>query len=110
MCKKHNVLLIFDEVQTGLGRTGELLCGDWDGVKPDMVCLGKALSGGFMPVSALLGSNQIFDQIKPGHHGSTYGGNPLACAIAKTSVKVLMEENMIENSRVMGKTLLESLQ
>ena len=79
---KHNALLICDEIQTGLGRTGKLLCSDHDGVRPDMVLLGKALSGGFYPVSAVLCDNHIMSHIKPGQHGSTYGGNPLGSATA----------------------------
>lgn len=79
LCKKYNALLICDEVQTGLGRTGKLLCSDHDDVKPDILILGKSLSGGFLPVSAVLCDNYIMDTIKPGQHGSTYGGNPLAC-------------------------------
>lgn len=109
LCDKYNVLMIIDEIQTGIGRTGKMLCIDWDDVKPDLVCLGKALSGGFFPVSAVLGTNEIFDCIKAGDHGSTYGGNPLACAVTKRSVEVLLEENMIENSRERGEQLLNNL-
>jgi ornithine--oxo-acid transaminase len=100
--------MIVDEIQTGLGRTGQLLCLDWYKTKADMVCLGKALSGGFFPVSAVLGSNEVFDCIKSGDHGSTYGGNPLACAVARRSVDVLLEEKMIENSRERGEQLLQN--
>jgi len=90
LCTKYNVLLIFDEVQTGLGRTGKLLCAMHENVRPDMTLLGKALSGGFMPVSAVLCDNFIMNNIKPGDHGSTYGGNPLACALAIKSIDVLL--------------------
>ena len=110
LCDKYNVLMIVDEIQTGMGRTGKMLCLDWHGVKADMVCLGKALSGGFFPISAVLGSNEVFDCIKAGDHGSTFGGSPLACAVAKRSIEVLFEEKMIENSRVMGQKLLDNLQ
>ena len=102
LCTKHNVLLICDEIQTGMGRTGKLFCFEWDGIKPDMVILGKALAGGIMPVSAVLANDDIMLNIHPGEHGSTYGGNPLAAEIAMASVKVLLEEKMIENSLVMG--------
>jgi ornithine--oxo-acid transaminase len=107
LCDRYNVLLIFDEVQTGLGRTGRLLCQDHEDVKADLVCLGKALSAGFMPVSAVLGNNKVFDCITPGTHGSTFGGNPLACVTMIESVKVLIEENMIENSKVKGDFLIK---
>lgn len=110
LCTKYNVLMIADEIQTGIGRTGELLCLDHDKVKADLVCLGKALSGGFFPVSAVLGSHEVFDCIKAGDHGSTYGGNPLACAISRRSIEVLLEEEMIENSKVRGKQLLKIFQ
>ena len=79
ICKKYNVLLICDEVQTGLGRTGKFLCCEYDNVRPDILILGKSLSGGFLPISAVLCDNHIMDHIKPGQHGSTYGGNALAC-------------------------------
>lgn len=102
LCKQHNILLIADEVQTGLGRTGKLLCTEWYGVKPDVVVLGKALSGGVMPVSAVLTSDEVMLTIRPGEHGSTYGGNPLACAVATAAMKALVEEGMIANSERMG--------
>lgn len=105
LCDKYQVLMIADEVQTGIGRTGKLLALNWEGVKADLTCLGKALSGGFFPVSAVLGSHEVFDCIKAGDHGSTYGGNPLACAVAKKSVEVLLEEGMVENSYRMGELL-----
>jgi ornithine--oxo-acid transaminase len=105
LCEKHNVLLIIDEVQTGFGRTGKLSGYDWDGIKPDMVCLGKSLSGGMMPVSGVLADDEVMLTIKPGDHGSTYGGNPLAMAVSKVAVQVLVEEGMIENSLKMGEIL-----
>ena len=109
LCTKYNVLMIVDEVQTGLGRTGRLLCQEHENIKADMICLGKALSGGYMPISAVLGNNEVFDCITPGIHGSTYGGNPLACVVAKSSVEVLIEEGMIENSAKMGERMLSNL-
>ncbi|PJZ56302.1 ornithine--oxo-acid transaminase [Leptospira barantonii] len=102
LCSEANVLLILDEVQTGLGRTGKLLAGDYESVKPDILVLGKALSGGILPVSAVLSSSEIMLTIRPGEHGSTYGGNPLACAVAKSALQVLVEEKMTENSNEMG--------
>ncbi|XP_013177046.1 PREDICTED: ornithine aminotransferase, mitochondrial [Papilio xuthus] len=98
LCTKYNVLWIADEVQTGLGRTGKLLAVEHEGVKPDILILGKALSGGVLPVSAVLANNNVMDVIKPGTHGSTYGGNPLACAVATEAIKVLLEEKLIENA------------
>ncbi|CAH4031354.1 ornithine aminotransferase, mitochondrial isoform X1 [Pieris brassicae] len=98
LCIKYNVLWIADEVQTGLGRTGKLLAVEHEGVKPDILILGKALSGGVLPVSAVLANNNVMDVIKPGTHGSTYGGNPLACAVATEAIKVLLEEKLVENA------------
>lgn len=102
LCDKYNVLFIADEVQTGLARTGKLLACDHEGVKPDILILGKALSGGFIPVSAVLASNEIMLTIKPGEHGSTYGGNPLACAVAMEALKVIKDENLAGNSDKLG--------
>jgi len=102
LCTKYNVLFVADEVQTGLCRTGKMLACDHENVKPDILILGKALSGGIMPVSAVLASNEIMLTIKPGEHGSTYGGNPLACAVAIEALKVLKEEKLAENSENMG--------
>lgn len=102
LCTKYKVLFIADEVQTGLARTGKMLACDHEDVKPDILVLGKALSGGTMPVSAVLASNEIMLTIKPGEHGSTYGGNPLACAVAMEALKVLKEEHLAENSEKLG--------
>ncbi len=101
-CKQANVLLIGDEIQTGLARTGKMLAFDHENVRPDILILGKALSGGVLPVSAVLADDEIMLTIKPGEHGSTYGGNPLACAVAITALTVLKEEKMTENAAVMG--------
>jgi ornithine--oxo-acid transaminase len=102
LCTKYNVLFIADEVQTGLGRTGKMLACDHENVKPDILILGKALSGGTMPVSAILANDEIMLTIKPGEHGSTYGGNPLACAVTIEALKVLKEEKLAENSEKLG--------
>ena len=102
LCSKYNVLMIADEVQTGLCRTGNMLACDYEQVKPDLLILGKALSGGTIPVSAVLANNEVMLTIKPGEHGSTYGGNPLACAVAMEALKVLKEENLAENAFKMG--------
>ncbi|MBU4388195.1 MAG: ornithine--oxo-acid transaminase, partial [Proteobacteria bacterium] len=103
ICEKNNVVLILDEIQTGLGRTGKLLAEEHENIEADLTLIGKALSGGFYPVSAVLSNKEVMDVLRPGEHGSTFGGNPLACAVARTALKVLVEENMIENSAVMGK-------
>ncbi|THD22769.1 Ornithine--oxo-acid transaminase [Fasciola hepatica] len=102
LCDKHNVLFIADEIQTGLGRTGKRLCVDHEKVRPDIVLLGKALSGGLLPVSAVLADDRIMLCIKPGEHGSTYGGNPLACKVAISALKVLEEENLAERAEKLG--------
>lgn len=102
LCDKYKVLMIADEVQTGLCRTGKMLACDYAGVKPDLVILGKALSGGVLPVSAVLANNEVMLTIKPGEHGSTYGGNPLACAVAMEALQVLVDENLAENAFNMG--------
>ncbi|PAV88617.1 hypothetical protein WR25_19528 [Diploscapter pachys] len=109
ICKKHNVLFITDEVQTGLGRTGKLLAHYHESIRPDMVVLGKALSGGMYPVSAVLCDDQIMMNIKPGQHGSTYGGNPLAAKLAVTALEILQEERLVENSAKMGDLLMAKL-
>ena len=109
LCTEYNVLFIADEIQTGLCRTGKLLACDHENVKPDILILGKALSGGTMPVAAILANDEIMLTIKPGEHGSTYGGNPLACAVAIASLKVLKEEKMAENADAMGILLRDGL-
>ncbi len=109
ICTRHNILLVTDEIQTGLGRTGKLLCADWDGVQADVVTLGKALSGGFYPVSAVLASDEVMAVFNPGDHGSTFGGNPLACAVAREALAVLADEGLIENARIQGEYLMDRL-
>jgi len=109
LCKKHNVLFIADEVQTGLSRTGKLLACDYDNVKPDILILGKALSGGLLPLSCVLTSREIMYCIRPGEHGSTFGGNPLASAVGIAALKVLQEENLAENAFVLGQRFRDSL-
>ena len=109
LCKKYNVLFIADEVQTGIARTGKMLACDHEGVKPDILVLGKALSGGTMPVSAVLASNEIMLTIKPGEHGSTYGGNPLACAVAIAAMQVVIDEKLSENAERLGEVLRAGL-
>ncbi len=109
LCNQYNVLFIADEIQTGLCRTGKMLACDHENVHPDILILGKALSGGVLPVSAVLCNNEIMLTIKPGEHGSTYGGNPLACAVAITSLQVLQDEKMAENAEKMGKILRNEL-
>lgn len=111
LCKKHNVLLITDEVQTGLGRTGKLMGYQWDlgQEKPDIVTLGKAISGGVTPVSGILANKEVMDTIRPGDHGSTYGGNPLGMAVAQAAVKALVEEGMVENAGKMGAIFTQRL-
>mmetsp|Transcript_95544 Transcript_95544/g.275891 ORF Transcript_95544/g.275891 Transcript_95544/m.275891 type:complete len:438 (-) Transcript_95544:44-1357(-) len=105
LCEKYNVLLIADEVQTGLCRTGHRLAIDHDGILPDILVLGKALSGGVLPVSAVLAKDEVMLTLKPGEHGSTYGGNPLACKVAMAALEVLRDENLAENSRARGEQL-----
>ena len=109
ICTRHNVILILDEIQTGLGRTGRLLAEEHEGIEADLTLIGKALSGGFYPVSAVLSNDEILGVLKPGEHGSTFGGNPLACAVARAAFKVLIEEGMIENASVMGARFLAGL-
>ncbi len=110
MCKNANVLFMADEIQTGLCRTGKMLACDHEDVHPDILILGKALSGGTMPVSAVLANNEIMMIIEPGDHGSTYGGNPLACKVAMVSLQVLLDENMAENAEAMGKLFRDELE
>ncbi len=109
ICEKNNILFIADEIQTGLGRTGKLFACDHEGIRPDIMIIGKSLGGGFYPVSAILADKPILGLFKPGEHGSTFGGNPLAAAVASTSLSVLIEENLIQNSAKMGEYLLEQL-
>lgn len=109
ICEKHNVVLILDEIQTGLGRTGKILAEEHDGIEADLTLIGKALSGGFYPISAVLSNTEVMGVLQPGEHGSTFGGNPLACAVARTALKVLTEEGMIENAAEMGAYFLDGL-
>jgi ornithine--oxo-acid transaminase len=109
ICTQKNVLMILDEIQTGLGRTGKLLAEEHEEVQADLTLIGKALSGGFYPVSAVLSNEAVLGLLQPGQHGSTFGGNPLACAVARAALKVLKEENMIENAADMGAYFLEQL-
>ena len=109
ICKKNNVLFIADEIQTGLGRTGKLFACDYENVHPDMMVLGKALGGGFYPISVVLADHSIMDIIQPGEHGSTFGGNPLAAAIARSALKVITEEKLIENSATLGEYFIDQL-
>lgn len=102
LCKKHNVLLMMDEVQTGIARTGKMLASDHEDVRPDLLILGKAISGGFYPVSAVLADDEVMLTIKPGEHGSTFGGNPMACAVAVAALEVIKEEGLMENAYKMG--------
>ena len=109
LCKKHNVLFVADEVQTGLGRTGKMLACDHEDVRPDILILGKAISGGMLPVSCVLADNEIMLTIKPGEHGSTYGGNPIAAKVAIAAMEVIREENLAENAERMGKIFRKKL-
>src|SRR6516164_9791834 len=109
LCSAHDVMLILDEIQTGLGRTGKLLAEQHDGIEADVTLLGKALSGGLYPVSAVLSNNAVLGTLKPGQHGSTFGGNPLACAVARAALRALVEEGMIENAAVQGVRFLDGL-
>ncbi len=109
ICKKNDVVLILDEIQTGLGRTGKLLAEEHDDIEADVTVIGKALSGGFYPISAILSNKEVLGVFMPGDHGSTFGGNPLACAVARTAIKVLIEEKMIENASKLGDYFLTQL-
>ena len=109
ICNENNVLLMFDEIQTGFGRTGKLFAHQHENVNPDVIIVGKAISGGFYPVSAVLSDNSVMDVLTPGSHGSTFGGNPLGCVVARAALKVLKDENLIENSAELGKYFLEKL-
>jgi ornithine--oxo-acid transaminase len=110
ICQENNVLLIADEIQTGLGRTGKMFACEYENVKPDITIIGKALSGGFYPVSAILASRSLLTLFQPGEHGSTFGGNPLGAAVARAALRVIVEEKLVENSAEMGEYLLEQLE
>ncbi|KAK0121551.1 ornithine aminotransferase [Cadophora gregata] len=110
LCKKHNVLLICDEIQTGIGRTGRMLCSQWANIKPDMVTLGKAISGGMYPVSCVLGSKEVMLVVEPGTHGSTYGGNPLGCAVSIRALEIMEEEDLTARAEALGKILRQGLE
>ena len=109
LCARQNVLLILDEIQTGLGRTGRMLAEEHEGIEADLTLVGKALGGGFYPVSAVLSNSEAMSVLHPGEHGSTFGGNPIACAVARMALKVLIEEGMIENAAHVGERLLAQL-
>jgi ornithine--oxo-acid transaminase len=109
LCRKNNVLLVLDEIQSGLGRTGKLFAYQHENVRPDMVIIGKALSGGYYPVSAVLAPSSVLGVFKPGDHGSTFGGNPLACAVARAALKVLTEEKLVERSAELGDYFIKKL-
>ncbi|MDQ6932440.1 MAG: aminotransferase class III-fold pyridoxal phosphate-dependent enzyme, partial [Candidatus Eremiobacteraeota bacterium] len=108
-CKEHRVLFIADEIQTGLGRTGDLFAVDHESVKPDIMVVGKALGGGFYPVSAALASRELLELFKPGDHGSTFGGNPLASAVAQEALNVIVDEKLPERSARLGAKLINAL-
>jgi ornithine--oxo-acid transaminase len=110
LCRAHNILFVLDEIQTGLGRTGRMFAFEHEGVRPDAVTIGKALSGGFYPVSAVLASEAVMSVFQPGQHGSTFGGNPLGCAIARTALRILIDEDLISRSDCYGTAFLQKLQ
>jgi ornithine--oxo-acid transaminase len=109
ICREHRVLLMCDEIQSGLGRTGELFAYQHEHIRPDVLIVGKALSGGFYPVSAVLAAKDVLGVFNPGDHGSTFGGNPLACAVARTALRVLVDEGMVKRSAVLGRYFLDRL-
>jgi len=109
LCDRHNIVLMLDEIQTGLGRTGKLLAGEHEGIEADVTVIGKALSGGFYPVSAVLSNREVLGTFTPGDHGSTFGGNPIACAVARQALKVIVEEHMVENAAAMGEYFMGQL-
>ncbi|KAH8686854.1 pyridoxal phosphate-dependent transferase [Ilyonectria robusta] len=109
LCKKHNVLFICDEIQTGIGRTGRMLCSEWAGIKPDIITLGKAISGGLYPVSCILSSKEIMLVVEPGTHGSTYGGNPLGCAVSIRALEIMEEEDLTAKADRLGNIFRDSL-
>jgi ornithine--oxo-acid transaminase len=109
LCDEHNVLLICDEIQTGIARTGKLLCHEWAGIKPDLVLLGKAISGGMYPVSCVLGRKDVMLTVEAGTHGSTYGGNPLGCAVAIRALEIVRDEKMVERAEKLGQLFRDGL-
>ena len=109
ICRANNVLFIADEIQSGLGRTGKLFAHQWEGVRPDMITIAKALSGGYYPISAVLARRDVLGVFNPGDHGSTFGGNPLACAVARAALQVLIDEKLIERSAELGEYFLGRL-
>lgn len=109
LCKEHNVLFIADEIQTGLGRTGKMFACEWENIEPDVYILGKALGGGVMPISAVVANDDILGVLNPGSHGSTFGGNPLACAVSIASLEVIEEEKLVERSLELGQYFKEEL-
>ena len=109
ICSRRNVVMILDEIQTGLGRTGRILAEEHEGIQADVTVIGKALSGGFYPISAVLSNKEVLGVFQPGDHGSTFGGNPLACAVARTALKVLVEERMVENAAAVGNYFIQRL-
>jgi len=109
LCTKHNVLMICDEIQTGIARTGKLMCYEWSGIKPDLLLLGKAISGGMYPVSCVLGSREVMLTVEPGTHGSTYGGNPLGSAIAIKALEIVEEESLTERAELLGQIFRKGL-
>lgn len=109
ICQAHNIVLVLDEIQTGLGRTGKLLAEEHDGIEADLTLVGKALSGGCYPVSAVLSNSEVLGVLRPGEHGSTFGGNPLACAVARAAMRVLLEEDLITNAATMGDYFINAL-
>jgi len=109
LCEQHNVLLVCDEIQTGIARTGRLLCSEWSDIKPDMVLLGKAISGGMYPVSCVLSSKEIMLTVESGTHGSTYGGNPLGCAVAIRALEIVQEEDLVTRAERLGQMFRDGL-
>ena len=110
LCDRYNVLMICDEIQSGIARTGKLLCHEWSGIKPDLVLLGKAISGGMYPVSCVLGSRDVMLTIEPGTHGSTYGGNPLGCAVAIRALELVRDEDMVSRAQVLGEVFRNGIE
>jgi len=109
ICSRHHIMMVLDEIQTGLGRTGKLLAEEHDGIESDVTIIGKALSGGFYPISAVLSNTDVLGVFQPGHHGSTFGGSPLACAVARAALRVLVEEKLVENAATLGEYFLSKL-